>query len=47
MNNISSSTHLDVMQGHVHGLFNADIKLTELPELGLKFYLLESSIRRS
>lgn len=44
MNNVSSRTHLDVMQGHVHGLFNADIKLTELPELGLKFYLLESSI---
>jgi predicted nicotinamide N-methyase len=44
MNNVSNTTHLDVMQRHVQGLFNASIQLTKIPELDLKFYLMDPSI---
>lgn len=46
MNNVSDKTHMDVMQHHVHTLFNADIERTKIPELNLDLYLIEPAIEQ-
>lgn len=44
MNSVSKESHLEVMRSHVQQLFQADIVLTSVSELDLKFYLIEPTI---